>query len=168
MCIRDSLSTVDAIVGVSRGILALYPLRLIPTARRHVIYALPPSCPVPTAEEAARVRKELGISEGPLVLYVGKRSLGKGTPVLLAALDRIRVAVPGVRFAFAGKDGMELPIRDDVHALGGLDHAELFPLYCAADVVVSASIWPEPLSRVLVEAMPVSYTHLTLPTSDLV
>jgi glycosyltransferase involved in cell wall biosynthesis len=138
---------------MSRGIFAVYPAGVVPAVRRHIVYSLPPSAGMPTAEEAAHVRNELGIGDGPLVLYVGKRSLGKGTPVLLDALDRIRAAVPGVRFAFAGKDGTELPVCDDVHALGVLKHPKLFPLYRAADVVVSPSIWPEPLSRVLVEAM---------------
>ena len=150
---RRALSGLDAIVGMSRGIFAVYPARVVPAVRRHIVYSLPPSAGMPTAEEAAHVRNELGIGDGPLVLYVGKRSLGKGTPVLLDALDRIRAAVPGVRFAFAGKDGTELPVCDDVHALGVLKHPKLFPLYRAADVVVSPSIWPEPLSRVLVEAM---------------
>jgi glycosyltransferase involved in cell wall biosynthesis len=150
---RRALGGLDAIVGVSRGILAVYPTRTVPAERRHVVYPLPPSGAVPTAGEAARVRRELRIGEGPLVLYVGKRSLGKGTRVLLDALDRIRAEVPGVRFVFAGKGESDLPARDDVHALGVLEHARLFPLYCAADVVVAPSIWPEPLSRVLVEAM---------------
>jgi glycosyltransferase involved in cell wall biosynthesis len=150
---RRALGAVDAIVGVSRGILAVYPTRVVPADRRHVVYPLPPSAAVPTAEETARVRRQLGIGDGPLVLYVGKRSLGKGTPVFLQALDWIRAAAPGVRFAFAGKGDTELPVRDDVHALGVLDHARLFPLYRAADVVVAPSVWPEPLSRVLVEAM---------------
>jgi glycosyltransferase involved in cell wall biosynthesis len=150
---RRALGRVDHAIGVSRGILAVYPTRVVPEARRRVVYTLPPSGAVPSAEDAARVRRQLGIDDGPLVLYVGKRSLGKGTAVLLDALDRIRAAVPGVRFAFAGKGDTELPARDDVHALGVLDHARLFPLYCAADVIVAPSVWPEPLSRVLVEAM---------------
>ena len=151
--LQRALRRIDAIVGVSRGILAVYPERAVPADRRHVVYPLPPSSAVPTDDDAARVRQALGIADGPLVLYVGKRSLGKGTPVLLQALDRIRAAVPGVRFAFAGKGETALPVRDDVHALGVLDHARLFPLYRAADVVVAPSVWPEPLSRVLVEAM---------------
>jgi glycosyltransferase involved in cell wall biosynthesis len=150
---RRALGGVDSVVGVSRGILAVYPSRVVPEVRRHVVYPLPPSGAVPTADEAARVRKKLGIGDGPLVLYVGKRSLGKGTPVLLQGLDRIRAAIPSVRFAFAGKGETALPPRDDVHALGVLDHARLFPLYRAADVVVVPSVWPEPMSRVLVEAM---------------
>ncbi len=150
---QRALRRVDAVVGVSRGILAVYPSRIVPAGRRHVVYPLPPSSAVPTDDDATRIRGALGIGGGPLVLYVGKRSLGKGTPVLLQALDAVRVAVPGVRFAFAGKGETELPSRDDVHALGVLDHAQLFPLYRAADVVVAPSIWPEPMSRVLVEAM---------------
>jgi len=150
---RRALGGLDAIVGVSRGIMAVYPTRVVRADRRHVVHPLPPSAAVPSAEAAAHMRHELGIGDGPLVLYVGKRSLGKGTPVFLDALDRIRTAVPGVRFVFAGKGETRLPEREDVHALGVLDHARLFPLYRAADVVVAPSVWPEPLSRVLVEAM---------------
>jgi glycosyltransferase involved in cell wall biosynthesis len=58
-----------------------------------------------------------------------------------------------VQFAFAGKGEMALPSVADVHALGALPQATLFALYRAADVVVVPSTWPEPLSRVLVEAM---------------
>jgi glycosyltransferase involved in cell wall biosynthesis len=150
---RRALARADGVVGVSRGILAVYPERIVPASRRHVVYPLPPSGEVPTADDAAQVRRALGIADGPLVLYVGKRSLGKGTPILLRALEPIRASVPGVRFAFAGKGETALPSRADIHALGVLDHAQLFPLYRAADVVVAPSVWPEPMSRVLVEAM---------------
>jgi glycosyltransferase involved in cell wall biosynthesis len=150
---RRALSRVDRVVGVSRAILDLFPPHIIPRERRHVVHSLPPSASLPSAEEARRTRRALGIGDGPLVLYAGKRSLGKGTPVLLAALDRIQAAVPGVRFAFAGKGESALPQRDGVHALGVLPHAQLFPLYRAADLVVSPSVWPEPMSRVIVEAM---------------
>jgi glycosyltransferase involved in cell wall biosynthesis len=151
--LQRALRRVDAVVGVSRGILAVYPARVVPVDRRHVVYSLPPSAAIPTDEQVAGVRRALGIGDGPLVLYVGKRSLGKGTSVFLKGLDRIRTAVPGVRFAFAGKGESALPSGDDLHTLGVLDHTRLFPLYRAADVVVSPSVWPEPLSRVLVEAM---------------
>jgi glycosyltransferase involved in cell wall biosynthesis len=151
--VARALQRVDAVIGVSAGILALFPERLVPAARRRVVHPLPPAGPPPTAAEVERVRSHLGIPAGPLVLYAGKRSLGKGTPVLLQALDGIRGAVPDVRFAFAGKGDWPLPVSADVHALGPLPQATLFALYRAADVVVVPSIWPEPLSRVLVEAM---------------
>jgi glycosyltransferase involved in cell wall biosynthesis len=150
---RRALSRVDAVVGVSQGILAIHPERTVPLARQHVVHSLPPRDEMVTAEDAARVRRQLGIGDGPLVLYVGKLSLGKGTKVLLEALDPIRAAVPGARFVFAGKGEIGLPARDDVHGLGELAHPTVLSLYGAADVVVSPSVWPEPLSRVIIEAM---------------
>ena len=148
-----ALQQVDGVIGVSHGILSIFPERLVPASRRHVVYTLPPSGPRPDAAAAARVRERLGIGPGPLVLYAGKRSFGKGTRVLVDALGAIRAAVPGARFVFAGKGEMSLPSAPDVHAVGSLSQEMLFPLYLAADVVVVPSIWPEPLSRVIVEAM---------------
>ena len=150
---RRVLGRLDGVVGVSRGILEAYPSRVVPASRRHVVYTLPPTAEMPGRQDVARVRLDLGVGDGPLVLYVGKRSPGKGTPILLEALDMIRAAVPGVRFVFAGIGDLELPARDDICDVGVLKHQELFPLYRAADVVVSPSVWPEPLSRVLIEAM---------------
>jgi glycosyltransferase involved in cell wall biosynthesis len=150
---RRALSRFDAVVGVSQRILAIHPERIVPPARQHVVHSLPPRDETAAMPDAARVRRQLGIGDGPLVLYVGKLSPGKGTPVLLDALGLIRKAVPGVRFAFAGRGEIELPVRDDVHRLGELAHSIVLSLYGAADVVVSPSVWPEPLSRVIVEAM---------------
>lgn len=150
---RRALQGINGVIGVSRGILAILPERLAPAWRRHVVHsALPPGSP-PDMADAARVRRELNIPDGPLVLYAGKRSPGKGTPVLLDALAAVRAAVPSARFAFAGKGDLPLPARPDVHDLGSLSQPALFALYRAADVVVSPSIWPEPFSRVILEAM---------------
>ena len=149
---RAALRRVAGIIGVSRGILSIYPERLV-RGRGHVVYTLPPRVSAPSAEETAAARRRHGIGDGPLVLYAGKRSLGKGTTVLVDALDRIRAAVPGVRFVFAGKGEIAIPSGPDVHVLGVVEQRDLFALYRAADVVVVPSIWPEPLSRVLLEAM---------------
>lgn len=150
---RGALSRVDAVVGVSQRILAIHPDRVVPPERRHVVHSLPPRDEAVATQDPARVRRQLGIADGPLVLYVGKLSSGKGTPVLLAALDQISAAVPGARFAFAGKGESTLPTRDDIYHLGELAHGTVLSLYGAADVVVSPSVWPEPLSRVIIEAM---------------
>ena len=148
-----AMQHVNGFLGVSAGILAIHPERLVPSARRRVVYPLCPSGSWPADGEVAEARERLGIPPGPLVLYAGKHSLGKGTAVLLDALAPIRAAVPGVRFAFAGKGEMALPATSDVHGLGPLPQATLFALYRAADVVVVPSIWPEPMSRVIVESM---------------
>lgn len=150
---QQALRRVDGLIGVSRGILDVYPTRLLGGPCPRVVPNLPPPVAVPSEDQARAARERLGIGRAPLVLYAGKLSPGKGTPVLLEALDRIAAAVPGARFALAGKGDMALPARPDLHALGVLPQAELFALYRAADVVVVPSVWPEPLSRVLLEAM---------------
>ena len=151
---QQALRRVDGVIGVSRGILDVFPLRLLPAARRQwAVPNPPPPVAVPSEAEARAARARLGLGAAPVVLYAGKLSAGKGTPVLLEALDRIAAAVPGVRFVLAGKGGMAIPTRPDLHVLGVLPQPELFALYRAADVVVVPSVWPEPLSRVLLEAM---------------
>jgi glycosyltransferase involved in cell wall biosynthesis len=149
---RRALAAADLVIGVSRGILDVYPPELVDRGRARVVHSLPPRLP-DTLEDPQQVRRRLGIGAGPLVLYAGKRSAGKGTDVLVAAMDAIRVGVPGVRFAFAGKGELTPPAHPDVHVLGSVPQPTLFALYAAADVVVVPSVWPEPLGRVLIEAM---------------
>jgi glycosyltransferase involved in cell wall biosynthesis len=150
---RAALSRVDGVIGVSRGVLSVYPERLVGGSRSAVVHTLPPAVRPADDAEARRARERLGIGPGPMVLYAGKLSLGKGAPVLLDALPAIRAAVPGVRFVLAGKGELDLAPAPDLHALGSIPQHDLFALYAAADVVVVPSTWPEPLSRVLLEAM---------------
>jgi len=147
------LRRVAGVIGVSRGILAVHPARLFSEARARVIPNLPPQVAVPSEAQARLARERLGLGGAPLVLYAGKLSRGKGTLVLLESLDRIAAAVPGARFVLAGKGTMAVPARPDLRMLGVLPQADLFALYRASDVIVVPSIWPEPLSRVLLEAM---------------
>jgi glycosyltransferase involved in cell wall biosynthesis len=150
---QQILRRVDGVIGVSRGILAVHPTRLFSEARARVIPNLTPQVAVPSEAQARVARARLGIGEAPLVLYAGKLSRGKGTAVLLESLDRIAAAVPGARFVLAGKGSMSIPARADLQVLGVLPQADLFALYRASDVIVVPSVWPEPLSRVLLEAM---------------
>jgi glycosyltransferase involved in cell wall biosynthesis len=150
---QAALRRAQMIVGVSRGILDVYPERLVPPAKSRVVHSLPPRVTWPSDEEVPAARRSLGVGDAPLVLYAGKISLGKGTPMFLESLGSVRVAVPGVRFVIAGKGELRAPAAPDVHVLGSIPQPELFALYRAADVVVVPSIWPEPLSRVLLEAM---------------
>ena len=150
--LQRALRDCRATIGVSRGVLEVFDPRLLP-ARTAVVHNLPPRVAEPAPAAAEEARRRLGIGPGPLVLYAGKLSLGKGTDVLLRALDPIRAQVPGVRFALAGKGEMAVPAAADLHRLGELAQPDLFALYAAADVVVVPSVWAEPLSRVLLEAM---------------
>lgn len=150
---RRTLAGVDGVVGVSAGILACYPESVVPGTRRRVVHSLRPAPGAPKHEDAARLRRELRLGEGPLVLYAGRFSHGKGGEIFADALETIRREVPGVGFVIAGRSEIRLPAAADVHSVGVVPHSTLFSLYRAADVVVVPSIWPEPLSRVIVEAM---------------
>jgi glycosyltransferase involved in cell wall biosynthesis len=149
---QRALGRVTGVIGVSRGILGVYPTRLL-GPRPRVVPNLPPPVATPSEAQARAARERFGVGAAPLVLYAGKLSIGKGTPVLLEALDRIAAAVPGARVVLAGKGDLAIPVRPDLRVLGVLPQPELFALYRAADVVVVPSVWPEPLSRVLLEAM---------------
>ena len=150
---QAALRCADRVIGVSRGILDVYPGRLFARERARVVHTLPPRVTEPAAAAVTAVRARHRIGEGPLVLYAGKLSLGKGTGVFLEALDGIRAKVPGVRFALAGKGDWPVPPAPDVRRLGSVAQPDLFALYLAADVIVVPSVWPEPLSRVILEAM---------------
>jgi glycosyltransferase involved in cell wall biosynthesis len=91
--------------------------------------------------------------EGPLVLYLGQVSEGKGCGELLAAWTAYR-ARPGAGAAtlvLAGTLRMEVPDRRDVVALGRIPDAEKHAALAAADVLVLPSRF-ESLGIVLLEA----------------
>ena len=150
---QAALRRVRMILGVSHGILAVYPRRLVPPEKSRVVHSLPPPLAAARDEEARAERRSLGLGTAPLVLYAGKVSLGKGAMVFLESLDGVRAAVPGVHFVMAGKGEVHVPTSPGLHVLGSVEQTRLFALYRAADVIVVPSVWPEPLSRVLLEAM---------------
>jgi len=139
---------VDGVVGVSRGVLDIYAgAGRIRPDRAHVVYNVPP----PAAPPATPLRRaDLGLPDGPLVLYAGKLSLGKGFLVFVEAARAVARRFPGACFAAAGAGapGDAAPVR----LLGSRPHAEMAALYGLADVVVQPAVWPEPFSRVPLEA----------------
>ena len=148
------LSRADAVVGVSEGILDIYRRSgLLEGARRlSMIPTIPPLAPPVGPEAAAAARRRHGLAGRPLVLFVGKRSPGKGAPDLLAASARVLAAVPEALFVFVG-EGAPVPDGPAFRVLGPLPNPDVLALYAAADVVVVPSVIPDSLSRVILEAM---------------
>jgi glycosyltransferase involved in cell wall biosynthesis len=148
------LRRVDAVVGVSEGILEIYRRSglLEDVPRVEPVYTIPPPSPAPDPAALAALRGRLGPGGGPLVLFVGKLSPGKGSSDLVEAARSVVGRFPDARFAFAG-EGEIGETAPHLLPLGALPNPDVLGLYTLADVVVVPSIVPDALSRVIVEAM---------------
>ena len=101
--------------------------------------ALPPSISQHTA------RRELGITNGPVLLTVSRLERRKGVDRTIEALPRIRKRYPSVQYIVAG-DGIQRTqlealarstgCADCVHFLGQFPNEDKGKLYSAADVFV--------------------------------
>jgi glycosyltransferase involved in cell wall biosynthesis len=99
--------------------------------------------------------------EGPIeqLLYVGRLSPEKGVGSLIEALAQVDTPVQ-VDIVGSGPEEASLKERaadpsfaHEVRFHGWVDYAELGSYYRRADVFVHPSVWPEPLSRTLFEAI---------------
>jgi glycosyltransferase involved in cell wall biosynthesis len=152
---RAVLKRVDGVIGVSEGILQIYKAAGLSLGRHSaVIYNLPPVNDVMDRSQATAVQRTYSIPDAPIVLYAGKFSPGKGTQMLVEAADQVIQHIPEALFLFAGYGDIQLT-GPHTRNLGRLPHEQLQALYHLADVVVIPSVWPEPLSRVGLEAMAV-------------
>lgn len=154
---RRLLGRVDGVVGVSRAILDIHRRAGLRLGRRSAVIANLPYAPgdavaAPTPDQRAALRSRYAIGPGPVVLYAGKLSPGKGSQVLADAAGLIAASRPDAQILFAGEGEIELPPAS-ARVLGRLAHDELLALYHLADVVVVPSVVPESLSRVGLEAM---------------
>jgi glycosyltransferase involved in cell wall biosynthesis len=148
------LRGLDAVIGVSEGILDIYRRSglLQGVERVRAIYNVPPPPRAMSAAAVDELRGRLGLAGRPVVLYVGKFSPGKGSADLLAASREVVCRFPDAIFVFVGDGelGEDLP---HVRRLGPLPNHEVLALYPLADIVVVPSVVPDALSRVILEAM---------------
>jgi len=141
---RGLLRRVDAFLPVSHYTAGLLHERGVPPDRTHVV-------PNGTNPERFRprddtaLRQRLGLSDGPLVLTVGRLVRRKGVDTVLRALPAIAEACPDVTYLIAGtgpdRTRLErladrLGIQDRVHFVGQVDHDRLSLYYSAADLFV--------------------------------
>lgn len=151
------LKRVDRVITVSDGLREIYvQAGRFPAERSQTIYNFPP--PVnDVSVDADAIREKYDLQGRKIVLTVGKMSFGKGTDVLIQAVPRVLEAVSDALFVFVGRENplIDVPeeLQEHVKMLGVLPHEEVMKLYIVADVIAVPSVWPEPLSRVLLEAM---------------
>lgn len=143
------------VIGVSASILQIYQgTGRVGPRKASVVYNLPPpTSPVVTPVPRARTRDAFGLPDRPIVLYVGKLSPGKGFPVFVEAARRIGTERPGTVFVVVGEGSPpDASPGTDFRCLGPRPGADVAALYGVADIVVHPAVWPEPFSRVLLEA----------------
>lgn len=156
---RTTLLKGDAVVFVSHFLRSHYLEKGFQgNGRFLVIYNLPPEAPsTPAAIE--EVRKRWKIPTGKkIVLYGGRRSLGKGMQTLLEAIPKVLHRYPNAHFVLAGRDtdrkfSEALSRLEGMTLLGPLPNRDFLDLMQVSDVVISPAIWKEPLSRLLLEAL---------------
>ncbi len=144
---------VRGVTVVSRSLLDIYDRAgRIRAGSGHVVYNQPP--PRGAADvDRSRALADFGLPARPLVLYVGKCSPGKGFPVFAEAARIATARMPETCFVAVGEGPPEWSPRSaEVRLLGSRPHEEVERLYALADVVVHPAVWPEPFSRVPLEA----------------
>ena len=146
----------DGALFVSRGLMDLYrrsgllPLEDERVMVRYSTRTLDGSAPRASVSET---RARLGVEGRKIVMYVGKQSLGKGTPVLAEAAALVAKRRDGVTFLLAGKGDVDLNFGSaDVRRLGVVPRDELASLYAICDIVVHPAVYPEPLPQNLIDA----------------
>jgi glycosyltransferase involved in cell wall biosynthesis len=166
------LNKADHVVAVSAALRKLLLTRLpfkklmnFSQLSSQRISVVPNIMPIPSKilkeSELRLMRRNYKFDENAtLILFVGQLTYGKGIVVLVRAIQRLSKKYPSVSFAILGKgpltnyiEKMQAIIGDQLRYFGFLPYNKVLQFYQMADIVISPSIWPEPLSRVIIEAM---------------
>lgn len=165
----DTLITVSDYVG--QRVAALYPqvkpkLRTVYSAVDLDRFA--PRWTQQAARVRRRLRSELCIGNGPVILYVGRISPKKGVDVLIRAMPQVAKRHPGTALVLVGSKWYGANEVTDyvayVRALaakcpakvitsGFVPPDQVHHWFWLGDLFVCASQWEEPLARVHYEAM---------------
>jgi glycosyltransferase involved in cell wall biosynthesis len=125
------------------------------------------------------IRQELGLGDGPVVLYVGQLIARKGALDLLAAHELVLQRVPGAQVVFVGYGPLEGELRarvaerhvSGVHLAGHVPIPDLPRYYVAADIFVLPSheeVWGLVLNEAAASALPLIATDRTGAAPDLI
>jgi glycosyltransferase involved in cell wall biosynthesis len=150
---RRALTRADAIVAVSTAVARLLHARGQELAGARIET-------IPNMVDVSGIRSAADGTPrpmpGPYALFVGKLEANKGITALSAALARSGLDWPLVVVGDGRERGaLEAEMRRQdrpVHVTGWLPRADVLSWMRHASFLVFPSFWPEPLSRVLIEA----------------
>jgi len=154
---QSSLARADAIIAVSRQMSATLRAREPELARSRIET-------IPNGVDVAAVRAGVEASTRPLAqpyaLFVGKLAANKGASSLVEVAERasldMTLVVIGDGPERAALERAALAAGRDITVTGWLDRWEVFRWLRHARLLIFPSVWPEPLSRVLIEASSLS------------
>ncbi len=91
--------------------------------------------------------------DGVIVTYIGELVKIKGVHILIRAFNELDT---NSKLVVVGdgpeRESLEKMAGPKIEFLGRVDHDAIHSIYEGSDVIVVPSLWPEPLSRVLLEA----------------
>lgn len=112
----------------------------------------------------------------PDFIFWGRLTAQKGLGRALRIFAKVRDAVPAARFTIIGPDGGceadlkavadELRIRDSVHFIGGLPHAEIGSLACKSSFYLQTSL-DEGMALSVTEAMQFGLVPIVTPVGEI-
>ncbi len=113
---------------------------------------------IPSIVDIGDSEKEykIGKSEGDVIVtYIGNLEKIKGVSLLIKAFNEIRDSKAKLLIVGDGpeKRNLEKISGNNVKFLGKIGYKFLPSVYRQSDIIVLPSLWPEPLSRVLLEAL---------------
>jgi glycogen(starch) synthase len=150
---QSTLAAADAIVAVSARV-AEYLRDRAPEIPPSRIKTIPNG--VDVARIRAHVRASLPPMKGAYALFVGKLAKNKGVSSLVEIVERARLGMPLVIIGSGPERGTLIEAaaksNHDIRVLDWLDRDEVFRWLGHAAFLIFPSSWPEPLSRVLLEA----------------
>jgi glycosyltransferase involved in cell wall biosynthesis len=152
---RVKLNRLTRLVTVSEGFRSVLLANGVGTPENlTAVYNLPPpDWTTPTSEQVRSLQENLGLGAAQrVVLVVGKRSLGKGIALLYDAMRVVHESNSDAVAVSVGK-GPTMPSSPFWVNQAPVSPQALRVYYALADIVAIPSLWPEPFSRVFLEAM---------------
>jgi glycosyltransferase involved in cell wall biosynthesis len=111
-----------------------------------------PPEPAATEEAKSRFRSSVGLTEGPVVLVVGRDNSRKALPFGLESFERLRTRIPDAQLLLVGPDKEFFGARQPGVVCPGWLDAPAMPLaYQISDVLFVPSLY-EGLPRAVIEA----------------
>ena len=150
---QKSLAGANAIVAVSAQVAAYLRARA-PDLAGSRIETIPNGVDVPGVR--AHVQASPPPLDRPYALFIGKLARNKGVSALVDVVERARLGIPLVVIGDGPERGLLMEAasraRVEIKVLEWLDRQDVFRWLGHASFLIFPSNWPEPLSRVLLEA----------------